>query len=159
MKVIFLDFDNVLNDNAWIHATEQKHPGVVTWSLDIGRELLDPVRVARVQRVCDATGASVVIVSGWRRWAKLEDITMLLREKGLTAPVLGAVLSRFSGDCRADMTRQWLKEHKEVTRYVILDDSQELWFYSPQWKPFHVMPKDGMEDEHVDQAIAILNKE
>jgi hypothetical protein len=63
-----------------------------------------------------------------------------------------------SGDLRADATRDWLRQHKDVTRYAILDDDQQAWFYYPEFKSYLVQPKDGIEDEHVEEAIHILNE-
>jgi len=86
------------------------------------------VRVAHVQRACDAAGASVVIVSGWRKWAPVAEIAAMLKEAGLVAPVLGAVGGvKLSADLRAMATREWLDEHPEVTRWVVIDDTAWLW--------------------------------
>lgn len=75
-KVLMLDFDNVLNDNAHILATAKEFPGIQTYNPDMGRAMLDPVRCARIQRVCDATGAAILLVTGWRKWAKWEDLAV-----------------------------------------------------------------------------------
>ena len=89
--VVALDLDGVCNDDAFIRAALAGHGVIAQWNTDLAARTLDPVRVARVQRVCDAAGASIVLVTGWRRWASAEDITACLRGAGLTAPVLGAV--------------------------------------------------------------------
>jgi hypothetical protein len=159
MKVILLDFDGVLNDDAWIKDTKDKHPGVLRWAPEVGADLLDPVRCARVQRICDTTGASLLLVTGWRQWASPEVLGGLLKSKGLTAPVLGSVGGvKFSGDLRAQASHEWLANHREVTSYAILDDDPFYWS-DKRWKEHKLAIQDGMEDEHVDQAIAILNKE
>lgn len=158
-KIVLLDIDGVLNTDVWRYAVEERHPDVRCWNPEIGLEMLDPVRVARVQSICDTTGASIVIVSGWRRWAKAEDIASVLREKGLTAPVLGAVGGlKMSGDLRADATRDWLRQHPEVTHYAVVDDDWHLWCGLPKIEHHMVQPQDGIEDEHVEKAIRILNE-
>ena len=156
-KIVGLDFDNVINDEAHITATSLAHPGVRTFNLDIGRAMIDPVRAARVQRICDATGAGILLVTGWRRWTGWEELAGLLKDNGITAPVVGAVGGvRFSGDLRASATREWLDKNPHITRYAIIDDGTHYWRdyegdRSP-WKPFLVAPTDGIEDEHVAQA-------
>ncbi len=72
--ILFLDIDGVLNDNAWITAACAGQSAITSWSLDLARRCLDPARCARLQRVCGYTFASLVIVSGWRRWATVEGI-------------------------------------------------------------------------------------
>ena len=159
MKLVLLDFDGVINDSHYLGATEDQQPEVIQWSPCIGRDMLDPTRVARVQAVCDATGASVLLVTGWRKFATADVLTGILRERGLTAPVLGAVGGvKFSGDMRAQASHEWLKDHREVTRFVILDDNPFYWS-DKRWKAHRVAIWDGIEEEHVQQAIEILNRE
>ena len=168
-KLILLDFDGVLNDEDHLKATSIAFPGVRSFNLEIGRAMIDPVRVARIQRICDATGAGILLVTGWRRWTGWQDLAGLLEGHGLTAPVVGAVGGvRFSGETRASASREWLDEHPEVTRYVIIDDDTHHWETRARyrgekdhkpWEDVLISPKDGIEDDHVAQAIAILNRE
>ena len=126
--ILFLDIDGVLNDNAWITAACAGQGTITRWSLDLARRCLDPARCERLQRACEATGASLVIVSGWRRWATVEEIADALRGAGLTAPVLDAVGGvKMSGDLRASATREWLHDHPEVTRWCVVDDLVDAW--------------------------------
>ena len=162
-KIVLLDFDGVLNNNDFLRETQKAFPGVRSFSMEIGLAMLDPVRCARVQSLCDRTGAQIVLVTGWRKWASQEDLTSLLVQRGLTTPVVGMVEGvRFSGDLRASATDEWLKAHPEVTHYVILDDDVFHWDgfnKRSKWAPFLVAPRDGIEDVHVEEALAILNRE
>src|SRR5581483_10162693 len=106
--VVFLDLDGVCNDAAFVRAALVAYPTVTAWSMEAARATLDPVRIARVQRVCETAAASVVLVTGWRRWASAEEITACLRAAGLTAPVLGAVGGvKLSADLRAMAAEEW----------------------------------------------------
>lgn len=127
--VVFLDFDGVLNDDAHLRAVQAASPvRIVSWSPTVGVAMLDPVRVARVERVCAAVGASVVIVSGWRRYATVEQIGASLRAAGLTAPVIDAVGGlKMSGDLRQSATHEWLRAHPEVSAWVVIDDDRDAW--------------------------------
>jgi hypothetical protein len=50
----------------------------------------------------------------------------------------------------------WLKEHPEITNYVIIDDRTD--FTNNQQEHFvYVNPMWGITDEHVKLAINILN--
>ena len=107
--VVALDLDGVCNDDAFIASALAGHGAIAQWNTALAARTLDPVRVARVQRVCVATGASVVLVTGWRRWASAEDITACLRAAGLTAPVLGAVGGvKMTADLRQSALHEWL---------------------------------------------------
>lgn len=161
-KLVLLDFDNVLNDEAHIVATSQAFPGVRSFNMDIGRAMIDPVRASRIQRICDATGAGILLVTGWRRLTGWENLAELIKSHGITAPVVGAVGGvKMSGDLRAMASREYLDEHPEITRYVVIDDDLMYWKgygkHDP-WKSVLVAPKDGIEDDHVVQAIATLNQ-
>ena len=126
--IVFLDLDGVCNDDAHYSAAVagcRTHTEAIAAALARG---LDPVRVARVERVCAAVGASVVIVSGWRRYATVEQIGASLRAAGLTAPVIDAVGGvKMSGDLRQSATHEWLREHPEVTAWAVIDDDRDAW--------------------------------
>lgn len=158
--VVFLDIDGVLNNDAWLAAIERDN-GIVSWSPELARKMLDPERVVRVQRICDAAGAAVVIVSGWRRWASADAIAAVLSDAGLRAPVLGAVGGlRMSGETRATATGEWLDGHPEVTRWVVLDDTARMWdgmrVRGRSWMDYLIAPLDGLTDDDTERAIKVL---
>ena len=154
--VVFLDIDGVCNDLDFVRRACSERPLVTAWDADLARRTLDPARVARVQAVCDRAGATVVIVSGWRRWAPADELSAILRDAGLTAPILGAVGGvRFSGDLRATATHEWLSDHPEVTRWVVIDDTDWLW-RGPWLVGRVVVPVDGITDEDVARAVEVL---
>lgn len=121
--VIFLDVDGVLN-HPGVYAECAKRPGQtrpVEW--------LDRTCIARVSALCERTGAVVVISSGWRRYLGAEGAAAVLREGGLTAPVLGATpeapFAEIPGavePMRWGEIRQWLASRLDVTRWVVIDD-------------------------------------
>lgn len=159
MKVLFLDLDGVVNDDDWQRATTKRYPGLVVWSEEIGRAMIDPERLARVQAICDATGASIVIVSSWRRWASADVLSGILQTQGLKAPVIDAVGGvKFSGETRASATKEWLARHRDVTAYVIVDDNGLQWERFRDLCAHLVSPRDGIEDEEVVRAIEILSR-
>jgi len=159
---VFLDLDGVCNDDAHYSAAVagcRTHAEAIVAALARG---LDPVRVARVERVCAAVDASVVIISGWRRYATTEQIGASLAAAGLTAPVVDAVGGlRFSGETRAQATQEWLRAHPEVTAWVVLDDDErQHWRWShgeAAWCAGRLVhPVDGITDADADAAVAIL---
>lgn len=137
---------------------------------------LDPALVARVQRVCGETGAAVVLVSGWRRRMSCDDVFDALRANGLTAPSAGGLVDATpETDTRCVSARVWLREHPEVTRWVILDDTLSHWIEptadsahpheaassttaeaAPWCRDHLVVPVDGVTEEYADAAVRIL---
>lgn len=169
--VLFPDFDGVLNTTAWQRASTARFPGVVVWSPEVGAALLSPEHCARVQRVCDATGASIVLATGWRRWMPgraVATLTPLLRAAGIAAPVLDEIGQHFSGDGRATFIAEWLDEHRDVTRWCVIDDAVHYYgddldggvrYHDPRFIGRCVHPVDGITDADADAAVAILRAE
>jgi hypothetical protein len=161
MKVVFLDFDGVLNDNGFVQNALKDTGPLTKYTIELAQTTLDPVRVARVQHICDATGADVVLVTSWRRWAGLDELRGALKFAGFTAPVVGVVGGvKMSGDLRRWAAGEWLDEHPQYTHHVVLDDDTNLWKdWGKKGKAFNcIHPFDGIEDKHVSEAIGILGR-
>lgn len=142
MKVVFLDFDGVLNSEEWY------------WK---GGTLavvptFDPACVERLRRILDATGAAVVLTTAWRVNG-VERCIGWLAEAGLECRVIGRT-PRLRGD-RRDEIRAWLVRHgATVERFVVLDDSEDAdigggRFVRTDWRR-------GLQDDHVERAVAVL---
>lgn len=84
--IIFLDVDGVLNSHDWWY--RRKEQGEEQREL-VGLYDLDPLACQRLQRVCEDTGAALVISSTWRLYHDLDDLRDLFRQRGLTAEVIG----------------------------------------------------------------------
>lgn len=155
MKILFLDIDGVLNSREY-----DRHRN---WNEQTD---IDETRLPLVKEIIDKTGAKIVLISTWRsHWNRDESlcdedgmyINRLFSKYGLTiydkTPDLG-LLSK-----RKDEVKAWLAEHTgEVERFVILDDYRFGWdglsdFY------IHTNPNYGLglEEEHVEKAIVLLN--
>lgn len=155
MKILFLDIDGVLNSREY----DRKR----NWNEQTD---IDETRLPLVKEIIDKTGAKIVLISTWRNhWDRDESlcdedgmyINRLFSKYGLAicdkTPDLG-LLSK-----RKDEVKAWLAEHTgEVESFVILDDYRFGWddlsdFY------IHTNPNYGLglEEEHVEKAIALLN--
>ena len=84
MRVIFLDFDGVLNSDSFFRANDGRYvPGA-----------LDPGAVARLTALVARTGAKVVIASTWRLDYTLERIREILAKHGFVGEVIAANAAR-----------------------------------------------------------------
>ncbi len=124
MKVLFLDIDGVLNSERF----REEEPG----------QAVDRRAVGLLKRVIDATGAKLVLSSGWRFWFDdamtpceecARHLCAILAEQGL---VLSGKTPDFStAEIRAERTfsrvkakeiSAWLGAHPEAGQYAVLDD-------------------------------------
>jgi len=159
MKILFLDFDGVLNSTAFaIRVQGEDRKGVMG---------LDPVAVARVNRVCAETGAEVVVSSTWRRQRTRTRLQEILREVGFTGKVRGKTandvpctdpLSKRHFGERGDEIQAWLNSAVlcglEIESFVILDDDMDMRHLADRLIKTNFA--EGLLDEHVERAIAML---
>ena len=160
MKVIFLDIDGVLNYTQWY--VSDRNPGNL-----YGEEGdIDPLCAERINRICSETGAKIVISSDWRiSWPYCID---RLVKGGIGE---GLVIDKtpehmWVEHCTEDFLDftsrgseidDWLSQHPECDRYVILDDRKD--FTEEQQPNFiHVNSMRGLDDDDVKFAIQILNR-
>lgn len=152
MRVIFLDFDGVLNSAKYLARVGGE--GVV----------IDPARMDLLQKIVMATDAKIVLTTSWREhWSENPEerdetgarISRLFSSRGLQ--ILGK-----TPQLRARRERQiksWLEEHPEVEQFVVLDDM----LLSADFLEGHFVKTsnhfDGLEEADAARAIAILNGE
>ena len=162
MRVVFLDFDGVLNDG-------------------FGGGL--PLLVDRLNRVTQQTGAVIVVHSSWRWGRSVEKLREILRSWGVTGSVCDkcpvpidykrtadglwvgnedwASFQRgiVSTDERCIAIQRWLDEHPEVIKYVIFDDDHHLGHFVGTPEFIQTQVREGLTDDHVIRAIRHLNNE
>ena len=118
MRIVFLDFDGVLNSSRYIAWDE----ALFTSSQ------IDPQAVALVNELLVRTDAKVVVSSSWRLIHTDEALSALLTERGFTGELVGTTprLHRTGEGIprgRGDEIRAWLDEQRErVEGFVVLDD-------------------------------------
>lgn len=156
MKIIFLDIDGVLNSRAYDRTRNRK-----------AQTGIDETRLPLLKKIVEKTGAKIVLSSTWR--ADWEKDPALCRDDGV---YINKTFAKFglcvydktpdfwiNGD-RPDEIRAWLCAAKDaVESFVIIDD------YPYDWAELaacfvKTKPKNGLglEEEHVAEAVAILNR-
>lgn len=160
MKVLFLDFDGVLNSCNWFRSRYLED--VNAQELE-GK--LDPEAVANLNRIIEETGCQVVISSTWRRSNSLGTLLRLLCLRGFDKKhwdnFIGVtpVLDRKDREMveRGHEIQAWLDKHPEkFDRIVILDDDGDM---------VHLMPhlvltsgETGLDTEKTEDVIRRLNE-
>ena len=156
MKIIFLDFDGVLNSQQFLHS----HQG------GFGMTQVDPRAAARLEKLVKATGAKIVVSSSWRHIYSVEEIQEILKKVGAPAAARAVIDRTPVGEGnRGQEIQDWLDldserrvvnpAHQDVQAYVILDDNNEM---TPEQQPHMVQTNGqvGLTDQNVMDAISIL---
>lgn len=162
VKVIFLDIDGVLNSNFW-NVGHQREISDGT--------LIDEEKVRLLALLVKRTSAKIILHSGWRTWfdselkplrIEAQRLLELLDREGLCIEGITPDLTtkeirktkKFSL-VKADEILFWLKAHKDVSRWVVLDD---LDLHNVQVEHHQVKPDAtiGLTIEDIGKAEKIL---
>lgn len=159
MKVVFLDFDGVLNTGFG--------PG-------------HPILVGRLNRITRQTGAVIVVHSSWRTTRSVDQLRTILASWGVRGPVVDKCPSPLNyqqtptdiwvgEESWADFKRgilsdherciaiqRWLNDHPEVERYVILDDCPDLGHFVGKPEFIRTDMRTGLTEAQTERAITDL---
>jgi hypothetical protein len=153
MRVLFLDFDGVLNHHGHFARLRPDRTAA-----DVARddESFDKDCVARVNAIVARTGCSAVASSSWRHMYLPEELEAILKRHGFEHRVLGVTpdLPRLS---RGHEIQAWLDAHGDVTSFAILDDNN---LGVANLTPHFVKTSFafGLQDKHVEAVVEILQK-
>lgn len=163
MKVIFLDFDGVLNSEMFMNTVMGARMGEAEGVQHSQSEMLDVNAVSRLNRIIDETGALVVISTSWRVMFPMPAIEYWLMGKGFKGAIIGVTPSTAPDKPSSHLNRgyeikTWLTNMGDVVQnYVVLDDCSDPELEAMGHHHVQTGWNDGLQDEHVDMAIAVLN--
>lgn len=139
-RVVFLDFDGVLNSMS---------------SFGLHGDLrLSPVHVSSLNKICDSGSAVVVVSSTWSLFRRIEELRDLLSEAGFTGKVVGTTPD--IGPCRGKDIDQWLIDNRDVESFVILDDNGDMEPHIDRL--VRTAFPTGLTEDHVDMALGHLGR-
>ena len=168
-KIIFLDFDGVLNTENYNLVLKRK--GKICQ--DEYGALFDPNAVKQLKSIIDATNADIVVESSWK-YHGLDAMKELWEVRNLPGRVIDITPSSVSDEylsnvnldnldasmlhCKGLEISSWLSEKGQSnTRYVIIDD--EYVILDSQLPHFILTNSyEGITEEQANQAISILNE-
>lgn len=186
MKVIFLDFDGVLNSEIWYRRrfNEMDMDSIVS---KYPYYEFDPLAMKQLNRIIEETSAKVVISSTWRIGRTVEELQQLLNMVGFEGEIIDTTPHFFARGSDNDGNKisytvprgceidWWLSEtgkfkrinwsierHKEymekaiVKNYVILDDDSDM-LYTQKEHFVHTAMYYGLTEKKATEAIKILN--
>lgn len=149
MKVLFLDFDGVLNNQDYRDRYGSMGAGI------------DKSKMPMLKRLVDSTDAKIVIITSLREyWDKNPEkcdyfgkvINETFAKYGLE--IYDKTPVSESG-MREDDISDWICKNSGIENYVAIDDGA---LFARFLVGHFVQPKDGLEEEHVEKAVEILNK-
>ena len=161
-RVIFLDIDGVLNSSYW-NAGHQKE-------ISAGM-LIDLEKIRLLGKLVRNTKAEIILHSGWKFWFD-PDLKPLCKEAAYLQRQMqreGLMIAGTTPDHSTEEIRiskkfslvkageilAWLDEHKEVDRWIVLDD---LDLHDPRIEIHQLRtdPDTGLTEEDVQRAEAVL---
>ena len=136
MKIIFLDFDGVLNHQAFYikrHAagkSNEDHP----------YSEFCPEAMENLNDLIEQTGAKIVVSSTWRKGETVESLRNLLNTVGFKGEIIGKTPDlRNLGDSifRGNEIHKWMSDNRDLLgrelhkyrEYVILDDDSDMLYW------------------------------
>lgn len=137
MKVLFLDFDGVLNSRQsqtfWEKRRDQQfweNQMYSSWEGSLKEYLAHefcPIALSNVEELVDRVpDLQVVISSSWRMGETVESLKKILAPANHLSKAVIDVTPRFQGKPRGAEIQDWLDRHPEVTHYVIVDDDSDM---------------------------------
>jgi hypothetical protein len=141
MKILFLDFDGVLNHDRLFNA---KLVDEVTF--------FDRAAVARVNTILAQSGAKVVVSSSWRHAYDVDALRAILESHGFSGEIVGVTPELHRP--RGLEICAWLEEHEHVETFVIVDDEDDMFPVADRL--VQTSFEEGLLDEHVEAALRLL---
>jgi len=150
MKIVFLDFDGVLNSLSDV-------------AFGVGSSCFNATAVERLNAIVRRSGAKVVISSSWRVLHTIDELRAILEKAGFNGEIIGSTPVYEYKDARglADIgfircreIQAWIDVHPTpLTSFVILDDLE-----LEPLAAYHVKTEMevGLCEHHVDQALDVL---
>ena len=163
-KVIFLDFDGVLNTERW-HSQANREE-----LKDEYGYRFDPVAVENLSRIIEETGAAIVISSSWK-CIGLATMQRMWKDRQLPGKVIDITPNSVSDEfllnvdlndmdllsIRGQEIKDWLiVKGGSDCNYVIFDDMNDV-LQEQEAHFVWVDPAVGITKGNVAQAIRILN--
>lgn len=168
-KIIFLDIDGVLQPGGAqdrfkynlkelrAQLAQERDPDYATIDeYDIGAVKYDwhLESVERLRRLCDYTGARIIISSTWRESKNMHKLELLFNLHNLDKYLVGATPVLTTGGRDLEIA-QVLVDHLEIRHYIVIDDGHAD--VLRRRFPFEfVHTRDYIEPKHYEQAVSIL---
>lgn len=154
MKIIFLDFDGVMDTAYYDHIlSKDGKPGNDEYGT-----VFDPYCIQNLKRIIDETGADIVVSSSWKDFMSYKEILKMWEDRNLPGFVTDVTPIPLHRRNRGDEIDAWLEECRADCQYVIIDDLDAQNFNNHQLSRLLVVnPFNGLDDITAERATKLLN--
>jgi hypothetical protein len=156
MKIIFLDFDGVMDTSYYDHIlSKEGKPGNDEYGA-----IFDPYCIRNLKRIIEETEADIVVSSSWKYMMSYQDFLNMWKDRGLPGFITDVTPNPVDRRKRGDEIDAWIEECKTECQYVIIDDLEANNFNEHQIPRLLIVnPFFGLDEETAERAIQILNAE
>lgn len=151
MRVVFLDFDGVVNTLRW-RKVNGEWDSYFGYPEDGG--LNDESAVQWVSEFCEKYEYDVVVSSTWRKDG-LENCEKYLREAGLRDSIRVIGVTPVLSKERGYEIKSWLDEHPDVTGFLIFDDDSDMVYDSYMDRLVRCRTMAGFTCDEFQDAVRI----
>lgn len=125
MRVIFLDFDGVMNSiGSMIYNNRLNLLGLTTTPT---HESFDPVASSNLQYILEELpDVQVVVSSTWRKYKNLAALQKIFEINNILADRMIGTTPVTEEGYRGKEIESYLKDHPEITNFVIIDDDSDM---------------------------------
>ena len=154
MKVIFLDFDGVMDTVYYDHVlAKEGKPGNDEYGC-----VFDPNCIKNLKHIIDLTGADIVVSSSWKYLMSYQDFLNMWKDRGLPGFVTDVTPEPPNRRNRGDEIDAWIEECHTECQYVIIDDLGANNFNEHQIPRLLIVnPFVGLDEDVAEKAITLLN--
>ena len=163
MKILFLDFDGVLNCSVTFARRSAKiaAEGMPDDKEDWKLTHLDEFLIPNLNPIVEQTKCKIVVSSSWRIGYDLATLAKWLAKKGFKYPE--TIIDRTPTIPLVDYSRgteikTWLSKHPEVTGYAILDDDIEDILPLHPMNTIRTSGQKGLTPDKAADVIMVLSR-
>jgi hypothetical protein len=149
MKIIFLDIDGVLNSHKTFDNPKRSQQDYVWKETDD----IDPDNISQLNRILKETNSFIVISSSWKNGRSVELLKTIAQKVKIDSTKIIDKTPTLTSD-RGDEIKLWLKKNKQVKKFVILDDDNDMG--SLKKHLIQTDPSVGLTEQIADIAIKKL---
>ena len=142
-RIIFLDFDGVMVS----YDSE--------WDRELNCHAFSPDCVNVLNEIIRHSNAQIVISSSWRYGWTLAELNERMRTFGVIQNAIDITPAKPSST-RYHEIHLWLKNNPQIKHFVVLDDDEEARWFEARW--IHTRLRDGLQPEHVEEALSIFER-
>ena len=141
MRVLFLDFDGVLNHRGC--SAEHEVPGLPPF-MRIDRDCLN-----RLNSITEEFRPTIVVSSTWRLGIPLTELQIALTGIGLASFITD--YTPVTHGLRGEEIQRWMHQNgASVNDVVILDDDDDMLHLMSRL--VRTSPSEGLQDHHIDEV-------